>query len=74
MLYTVCSVVRVFSGFAVPAVSLVIIPGTEGNTKSYPLKMKAIGTRKPEMGQLSSWPWDYLDSRFKNGTVARLLL
>ena len=36
-----------FSCFTFLAISLVIIPGTEGST-NYPLKMRAIGTRKPE--------------------------
>ena len=61
----------VFICFAFLTISLVIIPGTEGN-KSYSLKMRAIGTRKPE-DQLLSWPWGYLDSRFKKHTVVRLL-
>ena len=41
--------------FAFLAISHVIMPGIEGN-KIYPLKMGAIGTRKPEE-QLLSWPW-----------------
>ena len=61
----------VFFCFAFLAVSLVIIPGTEDN-KNYSLKMRAIGTRKLEE-QLLGWSWDYLDSRFKKGTVVRLL-
>ena len=73
MLYTVCSVVRAFFCFAFLAISLPIIPGTEGS-KNYPLKTKAIGTHKPEEEQLLSWPWDYLDSGLKKGTVVRLLL
>ena len=61
-----------FFCFAFHAIFLVTIPGTEGN-KNYPLKMRAIGTRKPEE-YLLSWPWDYLDSRFKKGTVVCVLL
>ena len=49
--------------FAFLAVSLVIIPATEGN-KNYPLKMGATETRKPEE-QLLSWPWEYLGLSFK---------
>ena len=52
MLYTVSSVVRVFSCFALLAISHVIIPGIEGN-KNYPLKMGAIRTGKTEEQVLS---------------------
>ena len=73
MLYTVCFVVRVFFCFVFLAISHVIIRGSEGS-KSYPLKMRAIGTRKPEEEQLVIWTWDYLDSRFKKDPVVLLLL
>ena len=60
-----------FFCFAFLAISLVNIQGTEGN-KNYSPKVRAIRIRKPEE-QLLSRPWDYLDSRFKKGTVVLLL-
>ena len=60
MLYTVCFVVRVFVlfCFAFLAISHVVVPGIEGN-KNYPLKMRVIGTWKPEE-QLLRYPIDHL--------------
>ena len=61
MLYTVCS--SVHYPLCLLAISLAIIPGIESN-KSYPLKARAIGIRKPEE-HLLIYPCDHLDSRFK---------
>ena len=60
MLYTVCSVVRIFIFFAFLAISFVFMPGTKGS-KNYPLKIRAIGTRKPmelfELAMDHLGPW-----------------